>query len=113
VADEPAPKPGNHDVGGVRALPALSRGERLALADVIVHWATAVEGLRAVADAWAESIQHLRRAGASVTELELDRKIAEGLNTIRQMQATEKMSKETRQYLRNVLGAAANVEFDK
>ena len=115
MADEPVvPKTGSDVVGvvgGVRALPALSRSERLALADVLVHWATAVEGMRAVADGWTESVKHLRRAGGALNELDLDRKLVEALNTIRQMEATEKLSRDTRQYWRNVIGIAAAVEF--
>ena len=102
----------NDDGAGiVRKLPALSRGERLALADVLVHWTTAVGSMRDVVAEWGQRVGDLRRFGEALDELELDRRIAQGLMIVRQMAATEQLSKTTRIYLRNILGAAANVEF--
>ena len=104
---------GDDDGGRVRKLPTLSRSERLALADVLVHWASATGAMRDVVDEWAKCIDDLRRLGEALDELELDRRIAQGLLIVRQMRTTEEMSETTRKYLRNVLGIAATVEFDE
>jgi hypothetical protein len=112
VADEStSPKDGVGDGdGGGRKRRTLA--ERREFSNVVLRWSASVNAMRAVVDAFDQSVESLRGTGESLDVLARDRKVAAILKTIATFAEAERRASETRDYLQSLAEYLMAMEKD-
>lgn len=95
MANDENPKSGSGDDDGEQQ----RRRERVEFANLILQWASTVESMRAMVDAWDVSIANLRGTDSAFDRDTRNRKIAAAVKGIEQLRVAEKLSKATREHL--------------
>ena len=95
-------QPGDEGSGGGRG---ISKADRQAFADVVLHWNATVAALRLLVDSWDVSISAMCESRDAGQRNDRDRQVVAALKTIQHLEKADALSAETKVHIRNLVEA--------